>query len=74
MVDAHDVLLARAGESLAGAESEFADGRYNNVANRRYSACYQAAVAALRHAGVQPPAGADGQWSTRHSKRSSSVC
>ena len=39
--------LAKAQESLAGAESEFAAGRYNNCANRCYYACFQAAIHAL---------------------------
>src|SRR5205823_6359850 len=38
-------------ESLAGAESELANGRYNNAANRAYYACFQAAIAALQRAG-----------------------
>ncbi|MBI2876405.1 MAG: HEPN domain-containing protein [Candidatus Tectomicrobia bacterium] len=46
--------LAKAEESLAGAESEFANGRYNNCANRCYYACFQAAVQALLRAGIQP--------------------
>jgi uncharacterized protein (UPF0332 family) len=41
------VFLAKAEESLAGAESEHANRRYQNCANRSYYACYQAAVAAL---------------------------
>src|SRR5687767_6597204 len=46
--------LAKARESLVGAESEHAARRYNNAANRCYYACYQAAVAALTNAGVHP--------------------
>jgi uncharacterized protein (UPF0332 family) len=53
--------LAKAQESLAGAESEFANGRYNNCANRSYYACFQAAIAALLHAGIQPRS-PQGQW------------
>lgn len=52
--------LAKAEESLAGATSELAQGRYNNVANRCYYACFQAAIAALRDAGVTP---VGPQWS-----------
>jgi uncharacterized protein (UPF0332 family) len=63
MVDAPDALRRKALASLAGAESEFAAGRYDNAANRGYYACFQAAVAALRHAGVTPPSGGGGQWS-----------
>jgi uncharacterized protein (UPF0332 family) len=46
--------LAKAEESLAGAESEHAAGRYNNCANRCYYAAFQAAIAALIRAGVAP--------------------
>jgi uncharacterized protein (UPF0332 family) len=49
--------LNRAQESLEGAESEFASGRYNNVANRAYYACFQAAIAALDLADIRPPDG-----------------
>lgn len=49
--------LIKAEESLAGAESEFANGRYNNCANRCYYGCFQAAIAALLQAGISP----DGQ-------------
>jgi uncharacterized protein (UPF0332 family) len=48
-------------ESLAGAESEFVNSRYNNCANRCYYACFQAAIHALIRADIQPP-GRDGQW------------
>jgi uncharacterized protein (UPF0332 family) len=47
--------LDKARESLLGAESELANGRYNNAANRAYYAVYQAAVAALTAAGLQRP-------------------
>jgi uncharacterized protein (UPF0332 family) len=53
--------LARAKESLDGAVSEYANGRYNNCANRAYYACFQAAVAALMREGITPPAQAD-RW------------
>jgi uncharacterized protein (UPF0332 family) len=46
--------LDKALESLAGAESEFANDRYNNTANRAYYAVFQAAIAALQQAGIQP--------------------
>ncbi len=52
--------LEKARESLAGADSEYANGRYNNSANRAYYACFQAAIAALLVAGVRPAAV---QWS-----------
>lgn len=48
-----ELFLEKAEESLAGAESEFANGRYNNTANRCYYACFQAAIAALVAAGVR---------------------
>ena len=41
----------KARESLAGATSELANSRYDNVANRAYYACYQAAIVALIAAG-----------------------
>jgi uncharacterized protein (UPF0332 family) len=47
--------LARAKESLDGAVSEYANGRYNTIANRAYYACFQAAVAALMRDGITPP-------------------
>lgn len=49
--------LSKARESLAGAESEFANERYNNCANRCYYACFQAAVAALEEYGIVPQPG-----------------
>jgi uncharacterized protein (UPF0332 family) len=51
--------LAKAEESLAGAESEFANGRYDNCANRCYYACFQAAIYALMREGIEPRGG---QW------------
>jgi uncharacterized protein (UPF0332 family) len=39
--------LDKARESLSGAQSEFANGRYNNASNRAYYAAFQAAIAAL---------------------------
>ena len=56
------LLLDKAIESLAGAEAEYAAGRFNNCANRCYYACFQAAIAALARAGVAP-AGAQASWS-----------
>jgi uncharacterized protein (UPF0332 family) len=52
-----DVFLGKARKSLAGAASELTDGRYNNAANRRYYACFQAALAARERAGIRPPGG-----------------
>jgi uncharacterized protein (UPF0332 family) len=51
--------LARAQESLAGAESELAHRRFNRSARGAYYACFQAAIAALLAEGIFPqnPAG-----------------
>jgi uncharacterized protein (UPF0332 family) len=49
--------LDKAIESLAGAESEYANRRYNNCANRCYYAMFQAAIAALIAAGIRPAGG-----------------
>ncbi len=54
MMEQAEIYLIKAYESVAGAESEFANGRYDNCANRSYYACFQAAIAALLHAGVIP--------------------
>ncbi len=61
MLDVASLYLEKAVRSLAGAESEFANGRYDNCANRCYYASFQAAIAALLRAGIRPPGG--GQWS-----------
>ena len=61
MIDTSSLFLLKARESLAGAESEFANGRYSNSANRSYYATFQAAIAALLRAGTQPPGG-DNEW------------
>jgi uncharacterized protein (UPF0332 family) len=57
MTDSLPSYLTKAEESLLGAESEFAQGRHNNAANRCYDACFQAAVAALHRAGIVPRGG-----------------
>jgi uncharacterized protein (UPF0332 family) len=44
--------LAIAEESLAGAVSEYANGRYRNCANRAYYAVFQAAIEALLRNGI----------------------
>jgi uncharacterized protein (UPF0332 family) len=62
MIDTSLIFLAKAEESLAGAESEFVNGRYNNCANRCYYACFQAAIHALMQAGIRPP-GRGAEWS-----------
>jgi uncharacterized protein (UPF0332 family) len=62
MLEIHRLYLRKADESLAGAESEYANGRYNNCANRCYYACFQAAVHALTTEGMRSP-GRRGEWS-----------
>jgi uncharacterized protein (UPF0332 family) len=62
MIDSADIFLVKARESLAGADSELANRRYNNCANRCYYACFQAAIAALQRAGIAPTS-ASGEWS-----------
>jgi uncharacterized protein (UPF0332 family) len=62
MIETEDPYWGKAEESLAGAESEFTNGRYNNCANRCYYSCFQAAVVALKRAGIRPR-GSSGQWS-----------
>ena len=57
MLEQEEIFLTKARESLAGAESEFANGRYNNTANRVYYACYQAAIHALASHGFPPHRG-----------------
>jgi uncharacterized protein (UPF0332 family) len=57
MTDSLRLYLTKAEESLQGAESKFAQGRDNNVANRCDYACFQAVVAALHHASVAPRGG-----------------
>lgn len=47
MVERDSAFLDRARESLAGAESEYVNDRYNNSANRSYYAVFQAATYAL---------------------------
>ena len=48
--------LRKARESLASAAADVRAKRYNSAANRSYYAAFQAAVAALIHAGIQRPA------------------
>ena len=48
MIDRDSAFLDKALESLAGAESEFVNERYNNTANRAYYAVFHAAIAARR--------------------------
>jgi len=44
--------LSKARECLFGAESELANGRFNNATNRAYYAAYNAAIVALIRAGM----------------------
>jgi uncharacterized protein (UPF0332 family) len=45
--------LSKARECLAGAQSELANSRYNNAANRAYYAAYNGAIVALIRAGYR---------------------
>jgi uncharacterized protein (UPF0332 family) len=56
-----DIYLVKARESLEGASSEFANGRFDNCASRAYYACFQAAIAALLSEGIGT-AGQAEQW------------
>lgn len=62
MIEVDNIYLMKAEESLAGAVSEYANGRFNNCANRCYYSCFQAAVMALQDAGLSP-SGARATWS-----------
>lgn len=62
MSEQRSFFFDKACESLAGAESEFANSRYHNCANRCYYACFQAAISALQSAGIAAR-GASGGWS-----------
>jgi uncharacterized protein (UPF0332 family) len=63
MAEDVDEFLLKAEENLAAAESDLASGRFNACANRCYYACFQAAIAALRRAGIR----ARGEhWGHRH--------
>lgn len=61
MIDPVEIYLGKAQASLAGAESEAANGRYDNCANRAYYASFQAAIAALLKVGIRP-SNALGHW------------
>ena len=61
MTEQEPDFFAKAEESLAGAESEFINSRYNNCANRCYYSCFQAAISALLSAGITPPGQRD-EW------------
>ncbi len=49
--------LRKALESLAGAQSEHANARFNNCANRACYACFQTAIAALLWEGIRASGG-----------------
>ncbi|RIK45724.1 MAG: hypothetical protein DCC58_05540 [Chloroflexi bacterium] len=78
-----DAFRLKARLSLAGAESEYANGRYDNCVNRCYYACFQAAIAALADAGLLRegrswshafvPGQFDGQMITRRKQFSTSL-
>jgi uncharacterized protein (UPF0332 family) len=57
MINHETPLTIKTYESLAGAKSEFANGRYNNCANRCYYACFHAAIAAMEEHGLIPHTG-----------------
>ena len=54
-----DLYWRKAIESLAGAESELANERFNNAVNRAYYAAFQAAVTKLLAGGVRTR---NGRW------------
>jgi uncharacterized protein (UPF0332 family) len=54
MFDPADLILAKARASLAGAQSELEQRRFDNAANRAYYACFQAAIAALLRNRIRP--------------------
>jgi uncharacterized protein (UPF0332 family) len=62
MPELDDVFIEKAIAALEGAESELRAGRFENVANPCYYACFQAAIAALEAAGIRPSSGAKGRW------------
>ncbi len=63
MPELDEVFIDKAIAALEGAESELRAGRYENVANRCYYACFQAAIAALEASGIYPTRQAKGRWS-----------
>ena len=61
VIGSRDPYLEKARASLAGAQSELEQRRFDNAANRAYYACFQAAISALARAGVRP-AGRSATW------------
>lgn len=57
------IYFEKSAQSLAGGESEFINGRYNNAANRCYYACFQAAIAAILKEGLSARGG---HWGHEH--------
>ena len=60
MINPGSLHLQKALECLDGAQSEAANRRFNNVANRAYYSAFLAAIYALTQAGIQPQGS---QWS-----------
>jgi uncharacterized protein (UPF0332 family) len=54
-----EAYLRKAFESLAGAQSEFDNERFNNCTHRLHYAAFQAAISALLRYGIRR---ADGRW------------
>jgi uncharacterized protein (UPF0332 family) len=54
-----EAYIRKADESLAGAQSEYESGRFNNCANRAYYAAFQTAISALLADGIRR---GDGKW------------
>jgi len=67
MIEQGTIYRDKTEESLAGAVSEYANGRYNNCANRCYYACFQIAVYALQDAGIAPT-GTRATWGRGHAQ------
>lgn len=61
MFELSRILLDKAEENLAAAQSELASGRYNGCASRCYYACFQGAIYALIRAGIRSPS-RTGEW------------
>src|SRR5947209_846062 len=57
MIETESIYLSKAREALAGAESEYANGHYNNCANRCYYSSFHAAIHAFETAGAVARAG-----------------
>lgn len=62
--DESEPYRSKAIECLIGSQSELANGRYNNAANRAYYAAYNAAIVALKRGGYTSE-----DWSHREVQR-----